>query len=158
MRLAFLALVMTASLAFAGKHTHDAGKVEIDIPDTWKVDKKQGILVGESKDKAVGLMFWVVDKGDVKEAIKLLDKALEGKMTDVKWPKKPQNTTHNGLKGIKNTGTAKVNGKDAYVMVAVLGPTATKKGVIVLGVIDQTKVTEHKAELENIFASLKKTK
>lgn len=158
MRLALLALVMMASLAFAEKHTHDAGKVEIDIPGTWKIDKRNALLVGESKDKAVGLLFWVVEKGDVKEAIKLLDKELEGKITDVKWPKKPRNTTHNGLKGIKNTGTAKTNGKDVYVMLAVLGPTPSKKGVIVLGVIDQTKVTEHKAELENIFASLKPVK
>lgn len=151
------ALVLSVSFASAEKHSHPGGKVEIDIPGTWKVEKRDSMLVGRSKDDAVGLVFWIVDSPNVDQAVAKLDKALAGKITDWKWPKKPQKTVLNGMKGIKNVGTAKANGKDAHVMVAVLG-TPTKKGVIVVGVIDAAKVTEHKAELENIFASLKPMK
>lgn len=151
-------VLSTLGVARADKHHHEAGKVEIDVPGTWKVKKDKGMLVGESKDQAVGLMFWVVDKGNVDDAIGLLDKALAGKVTDVKWPRKPEAADLNGLRGIKNVGAARIKGKDSFIMVAVLGPTPSKKGVIVFGAIEQAKLTEHKAELENIFASLRPMK
>lgn len=155
MSMLVFALVATAGVARAEVHKNGKGKVSVDIPSSWKVkNEKGGLLVGESKDDAVGLLFWVVDKGDADEAIKLLDKALEGKLTDVKWPNRPEKADINGLRGIKNVGTAVVNGKQAYIMVAVVGPTPTKKGVIIFGAIEQSKLTEHKAELSNIFESL----
>ena len=149
--------------------TNTTGQVSVDIPSSWIItdtskgqtpaQKKAsaGLLVAKSKDDAVGLLFWVVDKSDAKQPIKLLDKALEGKVKDVKWDK-PQDANINGMKGIKNAGTAMIDGKDAIVMVAVVGPTPTKKGVIIFGAIDKAKITEHKAELVNIFDSLKPVK
>jgi hypothetical protein len=151
--------------------TNTAGQVSVDIPSSWIISdtgkgqtaaqKKAaaGLLVAKSKDDAVGLIFWVVDKSDATQAIKLLDKALEGKVKDIKWEnKKPLAANINGMKGIKNAGTAMIEGKEAIVMVAVVGPTPTKKGVIIFGAIDKAKVTEHKAELINIFDSLKPIK
>jgi len=153
-----IVVAMLASAAFAEVRTSKAGAVSVDIPSAWKVEaNKNEVLAAESADKSVGLMFWVVDKSDAKEAIKLLDKALEGKVTAAKWGK-PAEANINGMKGIKNVGTAKVAGKDAFVMLAIVGPTPTKKGVIVFGAIEQSKLNEHKAELSNIFDSLKPVK
>jgi hypothetical protein len=157
MRVALVAFVIAlcAGSAVAEVRTNKAGGVSVDIPSAWKVDvNKNGVLAAESADKTIGLMFWVVEKADAKESLKLLDKGLEGKVTAIKWGKASE-ANINGMKGIKNAGTAKVAGKDAFVMLAIVGPTPTKKGVIVFGAIEQSKLSEHKAELSNIFDSLK---
>ena len=172
MRRSILAITIMSLFAIgsagAEVRTNTAGQVSVDIPSSWTIadpgkgktpaQKKAaaGLLVAKSKDDAVGLIFWVVDKSDAKQAIKLLDKALEGKVKNIAWDnKKPLDANINGMKGIKNTGSALIEGKEALVMVAVVGPTPTKKGVIIFGAIDKAKVTEHKAELVNIFDSLK---
>lgn len=165
MRLGIVTVVFAAVIglgtAQAEVKTNASGKVSVDIPSAWKIEtnpKVPGMMTAESKDKAVGLIFWVLDKGDIKEAVGLLDKALEGKVADWKWQGKPAEANLDGMKGIKNVGTAKVEGKDAFVMVAVVGPTPSKKTVLIFGAIEQSKLTEHKAELSNIFDSIKKTK
>jgi predicted Zn-dependent protease len=149
-----IALVSGTGVAHAKVHTHAKGKVSVDIPTAWKVkQEKTGVLVGESQDKAVGLLFWVVEKTDAKGAIAQLDKAVEGKITNIKW-NKPQQASINGMTGIKNVGTATIEGKEAFIMVAVVGPTPSQMGVIIFGAIEQSKLTEHRAELSNIFDSL----
>jgi hypothetical protein len=144
--------------AGAEVRTSQSGKVSVDIPSSWKVKSdKSGILVGESKDDAVGLIFWVVDKFDVTESLEKLDQAVKGKITKIKW-EKAKKAQVNGLKGIRNVGTAEIKGKPAYLMLVIVGPTPTNKGVIVFGAIEQRKLTEHKAELVNILDSLKPVK
>jgi len=153
-----IALAASSGVAHAELHTNGPGKVSVDIPSSWKVKiEKGGVMTGASKDDAVGLLFWVVEKASADDAIKLLDKALAGKLSNVKWPHRPEKANINGLNGIKNVGTGVVNGKDAFIMIAVVGPTPTKKGVIVFGMIEQSKLLEHKAELTNIFDSLTPT-
>src|SRR5258706_15766867 len=116
-----LALVIGVRTAAADVKKNASAKVSVDIPSAWKLEtnaKVPGMMTAESKDKAVGLIFWVVDKADTKEAIGLLDKALAGKVTDWKWSKLEE-VNLNGMKGVKNVGTAKVENKAAFVMVVV---------------------------------------
>lgn len=153
-----LPMVVIAALtapAAAELKKHAGAQVEIDLPSSYtsKVESG-GMLIARSADDSVGLLFWVVEKSNAEEAIKLLDAQLEGKVTDATWGKLAKANYH-GLRGLRNVGTAKIAGKAAYTMVAVLGPTPTKKGLIVFGAIEQSKLAEHKAELAGIFASLK---
>lgn len=160
MRLAIATLIIALGFgtAAAEVRTSPTGKVSVDIPSSWKVKSESAeLLVGESKDDAVGLMFWVVDKFDVTEALEKLDGAVKGKITKIKW-EKAKKAEINGMKGIRNVGTAVIKGKDAYLMLAIVGPTPSNKGVIVFGAIEQSKLTEHKAELVNILDSLKPVK
>ncbi len=154
-----LALAFTVAAvapAAAEIHTHAGAKVSIDIPSSWKVGTdKNGLLVGRSADDAVGLLFWALDTSEAGKAFATLDKQVGGKLTDMKWPNKPQTWKKNGLSGFRNAGTAKFEGKDVLVIVGVAGGKKEKQGVIVFGAIDVAKGKEHKAELENIFASLK---
>lgn len=153
-----IASVLGSGIAAAEVRTSQAGKVSVDIPSSWKVKTdKSGLLIGESKDDSVGLMFWVIDKFDVAESLEKLDAAVKGKITKIKWEQK-KDADINGLKGIRNIGTAVIKGKPAYLMLAVVGPTPSNKGVIVFGAVEQSKLTEHKAELVNIFDSLKPIK
>lgn len=156
--LSLLAIMILSAAAGADTQTHGGAKVSITVPEGYTSKIEAGdILVMQSKDGTVGLLLWVVEKADAAEAIKLLDKGLEGKVSDAKWGKLTK-TNINALKGIKNVGTATVMGKPAFTMVAILGPTPTKKGLIVFGAVEQSKLKEHKAELAGIFASLKPTK
>ena len=158
MRGAVVAVIVAG--ARAEVRTNTVGKVKIDIPSSWTVtsdSKVTGLTVGESKDKAVGLMFWVLDKHDTDAALKQLAAALEGKMTEAKWGKPEQADIH-GLKGIRNAGTAKLAGKDAVVMVAAVGPTPSGKGVLMFGAIDAGKLKQHEAEVKAVFDSLARAK
>lgn len=160
MRLVIATLIIALGFgtAAAEVRTSPTGKVSVDIPSSWKVKAESpDLLVGESKDDAVGLMFWVVDKFDVTEALEKLDGAVKGKITKIKW-EKAKKAEINGMKGIRNVGTAVIKGKEAYLMLAIVGPTPSNKGVIVFGAVEQSKLTEHKAELVNILDSLKPVK
>ena len=61
---------------------------------------------------------------------------------------------NNGMKGIRNAGTATIDGKEAVLMLAIVGPTPTKKGVVVFAAVEKAKLDSHKTELGNIFDSL----
>jgi len=143
--------------AAAEVRTNKSAGISIDVPSAWKVDVKGEVMSGESADKAVALMFWVVDKSDAKEAMKLLDKQIDKVVKDGKW-EKPSDITVNGMKGLHSDGTGTVNGKAADMMVAILGPTPTKKGIIIFAAVEHAKLDAHKAELKDIFASLKAAK
>jgi hypothetical protein len=160
MRLAIATLIVALGVGTAAAEirTSQSGKVSVDIPSSWTVKSdKTGLLVGQSKDDAVGLMFWVVDKFDVTESLEKLDAAVKGKITKIKW-ETAKKAEINGLKGIRNVGTAEIKGKPAVLMLAIVGPTPSNKGVIIFGAIEQSKLTEHKAELVNVLDSLKPIK
>ena len=153
-----LALAFTVAAvapAAAELHSHAGARVSIDIPSNWNITKdKAGILVGTSADNAVRLLFWATDPSNATKAIATLDKTLDGALTDVKWQGKPQKWKKNGLSGIRNLGTAKLDGKDVVVLVGLAGGKGAKQGVIVFGAIEIGKAKAHKAEVEGIFDSL----
>jgi len=162
-----IATLLGVSAAGANVHVNATGQVSLDIPSSWKVTDStkgktqkggsSGMLVAQSKDDAVGLIFWVVGKADAKQAIKFLDNALRDKIKDAKWDK-AQDANINGMKGIRNGGTATIDGKEAVLMLAIVGPTPTKKGVIVFAAVEKAKLATHKTELGNIFDSLQPVK
>ena len=162
-----IAMLFGVGAAGAGVHVNAVGQVSLDIPSTWKVTDSSkgktqkggssGMLVAQSKDDAVGLIFWVVGKADTKQAIKFLDNLLRDKIKNAKWDK-PQDANINGMKGIRNAGTATIDGKEAVLMLAIVGPTPTKLGVVVLAAVEKAMLDSHKTELGNIFDSLQPVK
>jgi hypothetical protein len=150
-----LTVLLIAETASAGTHTHPGAKVSLEIPSSWKVTTEKGMLIGRSADKTVALLFWVVDTSDAEKALSTLDKELGGKVTQIKWPGAPKKFEKNGLSGIRNAGSAKVDGKDAVVLIGLAGGKKEKKGVIVFGMIETAQAKAHGAELEAIFESLK---
>ena len=150
----FIMLALLGTTASADVKTNATGKVSVDLPSTWQTKTEKDVLIGEAKDGGVVLMFWVVDKHEAKHALPLLDKALKGKFTKVTW-EAPKDVTVDGMKGIRTVGTAVIKGKEAYVMAAIVGPTPTKKGVIVFGAIEKSHLKEHKVEMEYVLDSLK---
>jgi hypothetical protein len=158
MRLGLSAIIVCLTgIANAEVHTNNTAGISIDIPSVWKLEAKGEVMTGQSADDTVGLMFWVVDQADAKESLKLLDKQIEKVVTKASW-QKPVERAVNGLKGFSVDGKGVVAGKKADLMVALLGPTPTNKGIIVFAAVEHAKAEPHKVELMNIFASLKPSK
>jgi hypothetical protein len=151
-------IVMTwCAVAQAEVRTSKAAKVSIDIPAAWKMDVKDDLMRGESADKAVALMFWVVESGDVKEATKKLDHELYQAIAKLKW-EAPRKATINGLTAAYVDGHGYSVNKIVDLQVVVVGPTPSKKGVIVVAAVDHMKLEGHTAELDAIFKSLRPVK
>jgi len=158
MRLGLSAIIVCLSSAASAEiHTNNTAGISIDIPSVWKLDSKGEVMTGQSADDTVGLMFWVIDQADSKEALKLLDKQIDKVVTRASW-EKPKERAINGLKGFSVDGKGTVAGKQADLMVALLGPTPTHKGIIVFAAVEHAKAEPHKVELMNIFASLRPAK
>ncbi len=157
MRCWIVMVLLLAGVAHAEVRTSKEAGISIDIPSSWKLQAKGDVMVGESKDQAVGLMFWVIDKGQVKDALKVVEKQVGKVVTDQKW-NKPVDRKLNGMTGFEFDGTGKIGGKPADVMVAVLGPTPTQKAIVLFAAVESAKLAEHKAELGDIFGSIKPVK
>ena len=72
MRKLVLAVLAWSAVAAADVHTNKVAKVSLDIPKTYTMTEQDELMRGESGDKAVALLFWVVETNDPDEAIKKL--------------------------------------------------------------------------------------
>ena len=152
-----LVLVALCSAAVADVHTNKVAKVSLDVPKTYSMTEQDEVMRGESSDKAVALLFWVVDTNDSDEAIRKLTGELYSMVGSLQWDK-PKADKLNGLpvKWIDGTGRSVGNTLDIRVVLA--GPTAAKKSVLVVGIVDYAKADAHKAEIAAILKSLKPAK
>jgi cell division protein YceG involved in septum cleavage len=162
MRAAFVVLLLLTGLgsARADVHPSKAGKVSVDIPKKWSVVNATDELVrAASPDNAVAFVLWVVESADTKEALKKLEGELYSSIQGLRWVDKTKQLKVHGLPATWVEG-AGVNAAAAQldVLVVVAGPTSTKKGVIMLAVVEHEKLVGNKKTIESIFKSLKPTK
>src|SRR5262245_5854492 len=156
MKLVLLLCVLgaVAGPARADVHTHAGARVSIEIPSDWEVKTTEKIVAAVSQDKAVGLMFWVVERKDAAASVKLLEKMLGPIIKEPKWDP-PQQADHHGMKGLIISGTAKIKNKPVFVMTAILAPTPSDKGILIYAGVDQAKADAYKGQLRAMFDSLK---
>jgi hypothetical protein len=160
MRAAIVVILMLTGIAHADVHASKAGKVSVDIPKKWSVVNASDELVrAASPDSAVAFVLWVVESADTKAALKKLEGELYSSIQGLRWFDKTKQLKVNKLPATWVEG-AGVNGAAAQldVLVVVAGPTAAKKGVIMLAVVDHEKLVANKKAIETIFKSLKPTK
>jgi len=152
-----LVLVALCGAAAADVHTNKSAKVTVDVPKTYKMTEQDDVMRGESDDKAVALLYWNVDTGDMDEAIKKLTQELYSTVGSLQWGKPTAAKVH-GLDAKWIDGTGRTLGKSLDLRVVLAGPTATKKHVMVIGIVDHAKADAHKAEIDGILKSLKPAK
>jgi hypothetical protein len=152
-----MALLGWSAIAAADVHANKTAKVSLDIPKTYTMTEQDDLMRGASSDKAVALLFWVIDTNDPDEAIKKLTGELYSAVGSLQWDK-PKADKLNGLpvKWIDGTGRSVGNHLDISMVLA--GPTADKKNVMVVALVDHAKADAHKAEIAAILKSLKPTK
>lgn len=161
MRLWLVLLIALAvpGLARAEVHPSTAGKVSVDIPKTWSVNATDELIRAASPDSAVAFVFWVVPSTDVKENVKNLEKELYSSIQGLRWVEKTKKLKINGMAATWVEGIG-VNAAETAldVLVVVAGPTKTKKGVVMLAVVEHDKLKANQKTIQAMFKTLKATK
>ena len=160
MKLTTLSLVILAALcgvAAADVHTNKVAKLSIDAPGTYKLSEQDLQMKGESNDKAVALAFWLVDSGDPGHAELDVTGQFYAALGSIQWDK-PTETKVNGLPAHRVDGTGRTAGKTVDLHLVVVGPTATKKYAILIGIDDKKQAAAHKTEISKILKRLRPAK
>jgi hypothetical protein len=160
MRAAFVVLLLLTGLAHADVHASKMGKVSVDIPKKWSVVNATDELVrAASPDGAIAFVMWVVESSDANDGLKKLEGELYSSIQGLRWLDNVKKVKLNKLAATWVEG-AGVNARAAQldVLVVVAGPTSTKKGVIMLAVVEHEKLVPNRKAIEKIFKSLKPTK
>jgi hypothetical protein len=152
-------LVAVGSVADATVYKSKAGKVSIDVPKKWTVNATDELIRAASANGEVAFVMWVVESPDVKVALKKLEGELYSSIQGLKWVDNMKKLTVNKLPGtwIEGIGVSS-RSTQLDVIVFVAGPTAAKKGVILLAVVDHEKYEANRAAIQAVFASLKRAK
>jgi hypothetical protein len=159
MRAPLLLLLVWTGLASADVYKSTAGKVSIDVPKKWSVTASDELIRAAPPNNEVALVMWVVDSPDVKAALTKLEGELYSSIKNLKWVDKVKKLKVNKLPGswVEGVGvSSRATSLDVIVLVA--GPTATKKGVIVMAVVDHDKLAGNRKAIQSIFQTLKPTK
>jgi hypothetical protein len=161
MRAALVVLLLLTGIATADTHASKAGKVSIDLPKKWPVAgaATDTLLRAASPDNTVAFVFWVMDTYDTKEVLTTLEGELYSAIQGLKWVDKTKklkihNLPSTWIEGVGVNGAA----KELDILVTVSGPTATKKGAVMLAVVEHDKLAANKKAIEAIFQSLRPTK
>lgn len=150
-------LLALAASAAADVHTNAAAKVSFDAPKTYKLSEQDATIKGESGDKAVALAFWLVDSGDADHAKAEVAQQFYRMIGSLQW-EKPKPARVNGLAATFVDGTGRTTGKKLDLHMVVVGPTASKKYAILVGIVDEAKADAHEAEIAAILESVKPAK
>jgi len=159
MRAALVVLLILTGVAHADLHASKAGKVTVDIPKKWSVNATDELVRAASPDNAVAFVMWVVESADAKEGLKKLEHELYSSIQGLKWFDKVKKLKVNKLDAswIEGAGVS-ASAAQLDVLVVVAGPTSTKKGVIMLAVVEHAKLVANRKPIETIFKPLKPTK
>jgi hypothetical protein len=165
MRISLLTLLIVAlvtllgGIAGADVYKSKAGRVSIDIPKTWQVDATDELIRAASANSEVALVLWVVASADVKAALAKLEAELYSSVMSLRWVDKAKKLRVNKLKGtwVEGVGVSS-RATQLDVIVFVAGPTPSKKGVILMAVVDHDKYTANRSAIQSIFMTLKPAK
>lgn len=150
---------LAAGVGHAGVHTSKAGRVSVNIPNTWTVNATDELIRSASPDNAVAFVLWVVDSADTKAALERLEHELYSSIQGLKWVDKTKKLAINKLPAtwVEGTGVS-ARATQLDVLVIVAGPTPTKKGVIMMAVVEHEKLAANKKAIQALFKTLKPTK
>jgi hypothetical protein len=155
-----IALVVLSSLlagsALAETKTHPTAKVSLDIPSGWATKSDANTMIVTDPTTDLAFILVVSDAADLKKSFAGVDKMLDNVITDLKWPSPPKAMKLNGMNGLKNEGTAKAKGSGQPASLGLfIVETPAKKALVVVAVVETTKLAAHKAEIKAFMNSLK---
>lgn len=145
---------LLAGAASAEVLTHSGAKVQINVPKGWTQSQDGDVLTINSPDKAVSVVFIVLEQKETEKAFAIMDKAVEKAVGEVEWEHdgKAVDEEINGMPTFEWNGSAK-NGK-LYVDVLSIDTPADKN----LGVYWFTAAAAEKknqADIDTIVKGLK---
>jgi predicted Zn-dependent protease len=141
----------------AKTYPHAEAKVEVTIPDNWKVEGDGDTLTATSADETLGLIFTVLEAKDVDSVLEGLDKELESFIKDLRPKKDAAVVTINRMKGMTIDAEGKIEGVPMDIGMMIL-EAPSGKVVMVLGFAAKGTMGKHEPAVQAIFTSLKPTK
>ncbi len=146
-------------IAHADIREAKSGKVSVDIPTKWSFDAKDLLIRAVSPDNGVAFVLLVVESSDLKEGLKRIEGELYSSIQGLKWVDKVRKLSINKLPGkwVEGTGV-NARGTQLDVLVVLAGPTAAKKGVIMMAIVEHEKLAANTKAIQGIFKTLKPTK
>lgn len=152
-------LCLFVTVAGATVYPSKAGKVSIDVPKKWNVTAKDELIRASSENNEIAFVFWVVESADVKAALTKLESELYSSIKGLKWVNNMKTIKVRGMPAtwVEGVGVSS-RATQLDVLVLVAGPTPSKKGVVLLAVVDHDKLAAHKKLIKSIFETLKPTK
>ena len=159
MRTVFVALALFAGVAHADAYSSNAGKVTIDIPKKWQVKATDDLIRAASPNNQIAFALWVVDSPDLKAALGKLERELYSSVQGLRWVDKMKAVKIHKVPGTWVEGVGMSSRQTQLdILVVVAGPTPTKKGVILMAVVDHHKLALNQKTIRSIFETLKTTK
>ena len=155
--LALAALLFSADLVQAEVLTHTGAKVQITVPDKWTQKKDGDVLVVNSPDGGVGIVFVAVDSENMDAVFDELDKKLEQDTGAIEWENDGEASEEdiNGMPAAEWNGSAKDGA--LYVDVLVIDTPADKDlGIYWFTAADAEK--KNQADINTIVKGLKPLK
>ena len=113
-------------VANARTYKDDKAKVQVDIPDKWKVEAEEDSLMAQSPDGEIGLIFLVMDAAAVDKALDEMEKELSKIFKDVKPDGEAEEVTINGMKGVSIDAKGKIRYRRTGEVPADLQTNITK--------------------------------
>lgn len=154
---ALAVLFAVATPAHAEVRTHEASKVSVDVPKGWKIEADEDSMTVTDPKEELAIYLQVLEAKDIQKAAEAIDEEIGKQFHDVKWDEKPEETKLNGMDAITLDGSAKVDGKDVHLGVAIV-MTPAHKALLVLGAVEADKEKKHEKDITSFFASLKPLK
>lgn len=153
--LAALALLATIPFsAFAKTHTIADAKVTFDAPDSWKIEKEDGMTaVGNEADDA-GVVILTLDAENIEKGLEAASAELEKLVKDPEPAGEPSEAPIGGMKAMLASATAKVEGDDVKVDLLVL---EAKSGKFLIGIGITKKSSKDAGESLKLLKSFKAT-
>ena len=150
-------LMVCPSIASAKTLTLKKAQVEVTPPAEWKKESlKNEDLRFTAPDKLVVINLILLDKSDVKLAIKATLEKVKKNFTDFSV-KEPKDLKINGMKAVFVVAKGKKNNIDLGLGM-MLVETPSKKVLLIQTVIPKNVAKQHKATTETFIKSIKPIK
>ncbi len=152
------ATLLFAVPAAAKTHAFAIAKVDIEIPDTWKVETSADSLMAKFPDSTSGVLFAPHDKE--KKGIDQVERELESEMRKMfkgLTLEKSKQVTVNGLKGFEVSGTGELMGDPIEVRVLAL---TLADGTVLMGMAfaHPSEIKVNGRAIDGIFKSVRPSK
>ena len=152
--LTVLSVLLIPALSLAKTHTHAPAKVQVDIPDNWKVEAEDDTLSATSADETLGLVFTILAASDVDAALDALDEELSSFITGLRPTGDAKPATVNGMRGVSVDGKGTIEGVAMDIGLMVL-QAPSGKVIVILGFAAEGTMGQHERDVQSIFQSLK---
>jgi hypothetical protein len=154
-----IGLAICAGLLFAGAAsaevlTHAGAKVQINVPKGWTQQQDGDVLEINSPDKAMSVVFVVLEQKDAEKALAVMDKEVEKAVGAVEW-ERDGNALDEDINGMP---TSEWNGsaKHGSILVDVLSiDTPSSKNLGVYWFTAAAEEKKYRADLKTIVKGLK---